>query len=268
MVSERTEDWPLVYLLLTTYKRTELALESIRLIKEHLFYPNLWYHIADDNSQETDDGTNRRHVDVLADAIGGNVSYHEMSTPPGEINLGGCVNAGIQIAFEHGAEMVFITCDDDAPLAPFDMRPYADLLQNYPEVGAARCAPLSEGLGLNVTSTRVSRLDGQEYLWGRVVRDWSMHSPWQTQAYLSTFDMILYHKRFFDAYGMFPENEHPGLTEVHYCAKYNDSPLGESGPQVWVSLGKGPGSQWFHIGKGQRAHAYLAATPNYRKDEE
>jgi hypothetical protein len=191
-----------------------------------------------------------------------------MSTPPGEINLGGCVNVGIQLAFEHGAEMVFITCDDDAPLAPFDMRPYADLLQNYPEVGAVRCAPLSEGLGLNVTSTRIPRLDGQEYLWGRVVRDWSMHSPWQTQAYLCTFDMILYHKRFFDAYGMFPENEHPGLTEVHYCAKYNDSPLGESGPQVWVSLGKGPGSQWFHIGKGQRAHAYLAATPNYRKDEE
>jgi hypothetical protein len=80
--------------------------------------------------------------------------------------------------------------------------------------------------------------------------------------------MILYHKRFFDAYGMFPENEHPGLTEVHYCAKYNDSPLGEDGPQIWVPLSKGPGSPWYHIGRGQRAHHYLAVSPNYRKDEE
>ena len=161
-----SEEWPLVYLLISSYKRTELALRSISLIKQNLYYPNLWWHICDDNSQLTDDRTNRRHVDVLAEAIGSNVSYHEMTTPEGQINLGGCVNVGIQLALERGAEMVFITCDDDAPIEPFDLRPHVDLLQNYPEAGAVRCAPLSEGLGLNVTSTRIPRLDDHEY------RDW------------------------------------------------------------------------------------------------
>jgi hypothetical protein len=262
-------EWPRVWLLFTTFKRTELALRSISLIKEHLQYPNLHWHVCDESSGETDDGTGRDHIEVLMTALGGNASYHIMPTPPGEFNLGGNVNQGTRLGLEQGVEQFFITCDDDAPLECWDMRPYVDLLDTHQEVGAVRTVHLSEGTGVLIKDTRSQRLDGQLFMWGRAIREWSLRNPYgQTQSYLNTFDMILYHRRFFDAYGFFPEHEHPGLTETHFCGQYNESPLGEDGPQVWVPLSKGPGSPWYHIGKGQRAHYYLAATPNYRKEEE
>jgi len=263
-------DWPLVYLLFVTYKRTEISLRMIELIKKNVLYPNLHWHICDDGSGEADDGTHRWHVGVLAEAIGGDVTWHEMNTPPGEFNLGGCTNVGIQIGIRAGAEQFLIVCDDDAPIEPWDMRPYADLMDTHPEVGAVRVVHLSEGMGILIKDTHSERLDGQLFMWGRAIRDWSFNNPFgQTQAYLNTYDMILYHKRFFDAYGWMPENEYPGLTEVHFCAQYNQSPLGEDGPQIWVPLSKGPGSPWWHIGKGQRANYYLDATKDiYRKEEE
>jgi len=262
------EQWPEVWLLFTTFKRTALALRSISLIREHLQYPNLHVHICDEDSGKTDDGTERDHLQVLIEAWGNSVSYHVTPTPAGAFNLGGNVNRAIRLGLERGVEQFFIACDDDAPLEDWDMRPCVDLLDTHPEIGAVRLACLSEGLGVLLRTTYSERLSGQQFVWGRVVRDWSLNNPWKKQSYLNTFDMILYHRRFFEAYGFFPEHEQPGWTEVHFCAQYNYSPLGENGPQVWVFLSAGPGSPWHHIGKGQRAHYYLAATPHYRKDEE
>lgn len=77
-------DWPKIWCILATYKRTETALETIDSLREYLIYPNIHFHIADDGSRETDDGTGRWHVGVLADRIAEfypEVTWHEMDTP-------------------------------------------------------------------------------------------------------------------------------------------------------------------------------------------
>jgi glycosyltransferase involved in cell wall biosynthesis len=248
-------DWPPVWLLIATFKRTEIAIKSIASIKKHLIYPNLHWHICDDGSRETDDDTNRWHVGVLAEAIGGDVTWNEMDTPHGKFNLGGATNGGLRVAMEAGCNIYLIICDDDALGEPWDIRPWVDLLDSYDNMGAFRCAHLSEGLGVMIDSYVAPRLD-KRFVVGRTVRDWSIKNPWKPQCYINIYDTIIYHRRFFNAYGMFPEHLHPGLTETGFCAQYSHSPLGENGPAVFIPLGNAPGSPWVHIGKGYGSHYY------------
>lgn len=253
MVERVIVNWPPVWLLFATYRRTDVSLQAIASIKKYLSYPNLHWHICDDNSGDTDDGTNRHHVSVLMGAIGGDVTSHEMDTLPGEFNLGGSTNRGIRTAQEHGCDIYLIVCDDDALIEPWDIRPHVDLLDSQEEVGAIRCAHLSEGMGVMVDSYMTDRI-GLWYSWGRIVRSWSLNNPWKSQCYLNIYDTILYHSRFLDAYGWFPENLHPGQTEVDFCAQYTHSELVEKGPAVFIPLGKGPGSPWRHL--AGHAHYY------------
>lgn len=250
-------DWPPVWVLIATYKRTEVSLRAIENNLKFLDYPNLHYHIADDGSGETDDGTHRWHVGVLAEAIGGDVTWHEMDTPEGQFNTGGNINRGIEIAQQNGCSIYLVICDDDMLVEPWDIRPHVDLLDTHPAVGALRCAHLSEGQGVLIQSFVTERVQ-KRYLWGRIIRDWSINNPWETQTYLAIFDTIIFHQRFFDAYGKMVEHQHPGITECELCKAYNYSPLGEDGPQVMLPLGPNPGSPWKHISK--RAHYYRALT--------
>lgn len=247
-------DWPKVWLMFATYKRTETSLYCIDTIKKNLIYPNLHWHICDDGSGETDDGTRRWHVGVLAEAIGGDVTWHEMDTPPGEFNLGGCMNQGIYAALEHDVDFYLIVCDDDALNEPWDLRPAVDLLDTNPQFGGLRAAHLAEGLGVLVWSHQSKRLH-RRYMWGRIVRDWTLNNTFGwIESYLYTFDTFLMHRRFFNAYGPIPDDLHPGETEVLMNLRYVRSDLGEDGPAVVVALGDAPGSPWAHV--GEKAHWY------------
>jgi len=90
-------DWPVVWLLFVTYKRTETAVRAIRSLCHHLIYPNLHWHICDDGSGEADDGSGRRHLDVLLNELDEDTTWHEMPRQHAhDFNVGGNINEGLR----------------------------------------------------------------------------------------------------------------------------------------------------------------------------
>lgn len=250
-------DWPQVWLLFATFKRTETALGTIASLEEYLRYPNLHYHICDDGSREADDGTDRKHIKVLMDAVttfSPQVTCHEMDTPPGKFNTGGNINRGIRIAWENGASIYMLVFDDWALLRELDIRSMVDILDCRPDVGFIRLSywvPGMSGVCVNYPSPRM----GGHYMWIRLIRDWTLRNPWATDTYMTSTQPYVAHVRFHEAYGYHPEHCNPGEAETGFCRQYVDSPHGENGPQVLFSIGPGvTHAPWGHM--VGRAHHY------------
>jgi hypothetical protein len=251
-------DWPCVWILFVTFRRTESAIRTLHSLQTYLHYPNLHLHICDDGSRITDDGTDRNHIEVLKESWYGSVSAHEMQTPWGEFNMGGNTNEGIRQAREAGIEHLFLVQDDTLLVDPLDLKPYVCILCEHPQVGMMRLNYLSGGLAGYFIGYQASKL-GCEVTFLRLIREWSLYNPWQTDTYLAAFQPSLVHTRFYDSYGLYPENYHPGLTECGMCAHYAQSELGEDGPQVLIPVHHWPmGVKWVHLQK--RAHAYKELT--------
>jgi len=253
------KEWPPVWLLFATFKRTTAALQTIDSLREHLFYPNLHWHICDDGSGKTDDGTDRWHVGVLTDYIAEfypEVTWHEMETPPGRFNTGGNINRGIQIAKENGSDIHMLNFDDWARFEPLDLCPMVDILDTHPQVGFVRLSywvPGLSGYSLRLDSPRTSGC----HIWFRLIRKWCLENPWERQAYLVSTQPYVAHTRFFDYYGYHPENCNPGEAEVGMGHLYNKVPH-ENGPQILFPIGPcSVHSGWGHI--APRANDYLAA---------
>jgi hypothetical protein len=223
-------DWPVVWLIFTTYKRTNIALQSIESLKRHLIYPNLHWHVCDDGSGKTDDGTNRQHVSVLTEAIGGDVTYHEMPREhPYDFDVGGNVNRGMFKAKENGCEIILMNFDDFALTADLDLCPMVDLLDSHPCSGLIRLSYWVHGYAGMCVERHLPHLN-QTYLWMRLIREWS------TDAYLFSMQPHIAHLRFFDTYGWYVEHSHPGITETEMCRQFNNGR--KDGPQIYFPLGR------------------------------
>ena len=251
-----------VWILFTAFRRTQVALRTIAALKEHLHYPNLHWHICDDGSRITDDGTERPHIQVLADAIGGDVTWHDMGTSWGEFNLGGNVNRGIRTAQEHRCSHYFIVEDDTVLLDDLELKPYVQILTQHPQTGFIRFIVLVPGMAGIVTGYRAGN---QVIPFLRLIREWCLKNPWRRDSYIHAFQPALVHQRYYDAYGYEPENLDPGKTEPAMCAQYNDSPLGEDGPQILWPLPFWPMQiRWRHLKK--RSEIYRSFTGGDSKD--
>jgi len=255
------KEWPKVWVVFATFRRTEAALRTIRSLRDYLVYPNLHVHIADDGSGKTDDGTDRWHVGVLAEAVAEfypEVTYHEMDTPPGQFNTGGNINHAIRAARANGVTQYILIFDDWGLLRELDLRPHVDVLDTYSQVGFIRLSYHVPGHGMLSCGFQCPRLENARYMYLRIIRDWSLNNPYgERDAYLVSTQPYLAHMRFHDAYGMHPENINPGLAEMGMSNQYANSPLGESGPQILfpigVEVGHAPWAHW--VG---RAHYYAA----------
>ena len=236
-------DWPPVWILFVTYKRTLVSLQAIKSLKQYLVYPNLHWHICDDGSGETDDGDGKWHAIVLADEIGGPVTWHEMERQgPYDFNVGGNINRGMGIAQQSGCQIVLTTLDDWALTRVLDLRPAVDMLDTYQETGFVRLSHWVQGLSATCVQYSLPRL-GCDYMWMRLIREWSLKNPWGSEFYLPSMQPYLAHLRFFDTYGWLKENCHPGITETSLCAQYNDYEGGETGSQILFPLGE----RFFHV---------------------
>ena len=233
--------WPKVWVLFATFKRTEAAIGTVQSLGKYLKYPNLHFHVCDDGSGETDDGTGRKHIDVIMDEFAKfypNVTGHEMGTPHGQFNTGGNINRGIQLAMESGSDIHMLVFDDWALLRDLDIKPHADLLDIQPDVGFIRLSYLVPGMaGVCLGHESSERLRHGGYMWLRLIRDWSTRNPWAVDNYLVSTQPYIAHVRFFDAYGGHPEHCKPGVAETNLGAQYLDSPLGEEGPQILHYIG-------------------------------
>jgi hypothetical protein len=252
-------DWPKVWLIFATYKRTLTALKTIESLRQHLVYPNLHFHVADDGSGETDDGTNRWHVGVLVDAIAQfypEVTYHEMDTPPGQFNTGGSVNKAIRAAQANGCQIHLLDFDDWALTRELDIRPMVDVLEREESVGFIRLSYRVPGMAGVCVRYDAPRLN-KGLMWLRLIRDWTLRNPWATDSYMVSTQPYIAHMRFFEAYGMHPEHCSPGDAETGLGGQYNESPLGENGPQILFPIGEiTVHAPWAHL--AARAHAYAA----------
>ena len=246
-------EWPPVWILFITYQRTESALRTIDALKRNLNYPALHWHICDD-------GSGGDHVDRLKDAIGGDVTAHVMArNGPHDFNVGGNINAGMEIARGAGVPITLMNLDDWEMLKPLDLRPMVDVLEAHEQIGLIRLSYYVSGNAGVSTIYQTPRLENEDYLWNRLIREWSMHNQWNRDTYLFSMQPYLSHIRFFDAYGMYPEHLHPGLTEVEMCRLYNDSPLGEDGPQILFPIGKRIVHAWYkHNAPRQQHYAEIA----------
>ena len=254
-----SEGWPKVWLIFATYRRTELALNTIRSLKEYLVYPNLHWHVADDGSGKTDDGTDRWHVGVLTEAIAEfypDVTWHEMDTPPDQYNTGGNINRAIRAMQDAGCDIYMLNFDDWALAYGLDIRSAVDVLDHEPSVGFVRLSYHVPGHGLLTVSYDAPRMN-TAYMWERIIREWSVSNPYgDRDHYLVSTQPYVAHMRFHDAYGWHPENISPGLAEIGLSNQYTHSPLGESGPQILWQIGPiTVHAPWKHM----KGHAHLYA---------
>ncbi len=196
-------DWPPVIVLLITYERTDVALTTIKGIKERVHYPNLGWHIADDAS-------NGNHVGRLLDAIG---PGYEVTVSNAEGHgVGRSMNLGMKKCLER-ADIWLHWEDDWVPNMTIELWPCVRLLQENAEIGMVRLGRLSEGLMGNV-------IHGGDRLWWRLDKSrdqwcWTGHAA-------------VRHRRFYDAYGGYIEDDTPGHVEMVYQDKFNRT----KGPDV------------------------------------
>lgn len=231
--------WPKVWLIFATYKRTLTCLKTLDSLHEHLIYPNLHWHVADDGSGETDDGTHRDHVQVCMDHIRQwypGVTGHSMNTPPGSFNTGGNINEGIRLARENGVPVHMLNFDDWALINDLDLCPLADIVDSNPNVGMIRLSYLVPGLGAHSVRYDGPKT-GRRWIFWRLIRDWTLHNPWYSDRYMVSTQPYIAHYRFFEAYGMHPEHVSPGEAELKLGDQYIQSPLGEDGPQILFPVG-------------------------------
>lgn len=235
-------DWPPVWALIQTYKRTAATVKTARSLVEHLKYPNLHYHICDDGSGEADDGSGRRHVEAVVEVFQGEaaITWHEMDRPEGDFaqacNCGGSINRGIRLAQENGALVHLMNFDDWALVEDLDIRPLADILYANENLGFVRLSYAVQGNAGIYWHYAAPRLNGR-YTGVRLIRDWARLNPWWKDDYLVSTMPYIAHLRFFQAYGFHPERCSPGQAEHNLNKQYVDSPLSESGPHVINPVG-------------------------------
>lgn len=190
-------DYPPIYVLLTTYYRTETALKTIEGIKQNLRYPNLGFLIADD-------GTPGDHVSRLVDMVGPNYSLYVHDSARKGVGHG--MNWGLQKTWEIGGVLTLMLEDDWLLREPFDITPHVNLLMNHEKYGMVRLGYMSAGPLAEVVSVE-GRL-WLEFLPSMFTYNYAGHAS-------------LRHKRLHDSVGMFSEGLAPGANELDFCAKYN-----------------------------------------------
>ena len=224
-------EFPPVIVLLITFERTEVALTTIRGIKERIRYPNLGWHIADD-------GSNGNHIKTLANEIG--PEYEISTSNTGGHSVGKSMNEGVARCLER-ADIWLHWEDDWYPNMEIDLLPCVELLQQNEEIGMIRLGRLS-------TDLHGKTIVGGDRLWWQLDKDKQLWT-WVGHA-------AVRHRRFHDAYGIYPEGLTPGKTEL--------------GMQSNVMYKKGPEIVWpawlrydicDHIGDG---YSFKEAMENRR----
>ena len=210
-----------VAVLLTTYNRTELALRTIRGILDYFQYPDWFFLMGDDGSE---DG----HLSRLVDACG---EHFLDAYNSGHRGVGHNSNWGLRRAKELGAEIVLLLEDDWELRAPFDAIPHVNLLTNHSDIGMIRLGYLSYGPRGEII-TREGKL-------------WLKFRPYPEYQFTYAGHAHLLHSRFHDTIGYFSEGLAPGANELDFCGKVNRHP---DAPAIVWCLDYGTWGPFAHIG--------------------
>ncbi len=216
-------DLPKFSIILTTYQRTDVALQTIAAIKKYLEYDlePIWL--------VSDDGSPPEHTQAIREAIGPDATLDMFNANRRGVGVG--MNWGLRRSWELGAEYHMILEDDWELLAPLDLATYVNLLRDEEAFGMIRMGYLSYGL--------------QGTLVPRNKKMWWIFNQYPIYQYTYSGHASLRHKRFHDKYGMFAEGLAPGLTELDMCAKVNKR---LDGPRIVWQSAWGNQGPFVHIG--------------------
>ena len=136
--------------------------------------------------------------------------------------VGASLNAGVFQAREEDALLLYLV-DDWELLQPLDLTPWAKLLMEDESIGMVRLGPphpwLTGQIIHHPDCDWYIKLDRHHFVYG--------HRP------------ALYHRRFFDAYGLFKE----GVSAYECERLYNENFCQQSGPDIVLALSH----PWRHI---------------------
>lgn len=212
-----------IVIILQTYKRTDVALQTIAAALRYLRYPDLRWYIADD-------GSPREHFEAVVDAVGKDLLWSCHSHRRG---YGANANAAWEAADQIGA-LTFWLEDDWELRQPLDLYTYACLLMETHEIGMVRLGVLN--------------LDIRGRTWahgGRVY--WKLDQmPHIEGTPVFTGHPSLRHKRYRYAYGPYPVGLTPGETELAYAYQFRIG--SHSGPGIVWPADYPPMGLFGHIG--------------------
>lgn len=187
---------PIICILLTTYKRTEVALSTIRGLKQNMLWGNIMWWVSDDGSPSG-------HVKQLIEEIGH--SYRIETYNSNRKGVGHGMNYSLDKIFEI-TPLVLVMEDDWYLHQPMDMTPYVRTLMNHEEYGMIRFGYLSTNI-LMKTQAAENKL-------------YYTLEP-NEETYRFTGHPSLRHKRFHEKYGWYREGLAPGETELSMCHNVN-----------------------------------------------
>ena len=221
------DNLPTLAITLVTCERTELALRTIRGIRENLVYPNekiKWF--------VGDDGSGKAHSMALIGEIAklGMIlaDYHNEKFVPGTYFAGKTWNRAMGMAHQESDYVLWI--EDDWELRhPLFIEPYVQLLSEREDIGMVRLGHLAVGSKVEIVGH-----NGIHYL--NYIRG--------TQ-YAYSGNPYIRHARFTKALGTFAEDKNPGDIELDYDARFQAN---LEAPAIWRPADI-PGWGWFgHIG--------------------
>lgn len=216
-------EWPLLSMLVITYNRRDVLHGTLTRLRRHLAYSGkIQYIVADDGS---DDGTQQMIADEFPDA-------HLVQSL--RLGLGGNTNAGLRASFEL-SPFVGSTQDDMWLHTTLDLDKHVQKLQDDAMAGFIRLWGVA---GHNYEA----RLDQQYW---RI----SWRSP---ELYIPSDRPHLVHRRFHDAYGVYPTGRKTGDTEEAFMHQCRAAALTSGGPDVLIPLGLDTERNFSHEGEGIR----------------
>lgn len=224
----RVTDYPLVICLVITYRRLELARAEIRSIKEHLDYPHIGWHIADD-------GSGMDYIKALCKEIGKDYEITYTDASRGGVGLN--MNMGMEAALSRSDYWLHLE-DDWVLRQTLDLKPCVELLQGYNDIGMVRLGRLTPGL----TGVTVS---GANRLWWWLKRG--------SDTYVFSGNAALRHRRFWEAYGDYPTGLTPGRTELAMCDRFART----DGPAIVWPAWLNTDEAFHHIGDSQSFKYYM-----------
>lgn len=215
--------WPPLAILIVTYNRRDVLLETLRRLHEHLDYAGPHHLIiADDGS---DDGTLEA------------VDHHYPAAMPvvsQRVGMGANTNAGLRAAFAW-SDYVLQLQDDMHVLHHFDLHPHVAKLRDDSTAGFVRLWGVG---GHRYTAT----LDQAHW---RI--DWACE-----ELYIPSDRPQLKHWRFHNHFGFYPEGLRTDQTEDAFCHQCKDRAT-PGAPAVLIPHGVDVERNFEHVGWHDRA---------------
>lgn len=213
-------DWPPLAILVITYNRKEILDETLKHLKDHVYYTGeRKYIVADDGS---DDGTQQMLMETHPDVL---------LVESNRAGLGANENAGLRQAMAY-APIIMQLQDDLHALATIDLHPHVERLMTDETSGYIRLW----GVG------------GHRYtgnLEGNYWRVW-----WNSDdLYIPSDRPHIKHRRFHEFFGFYPEGLRAAETEDAWCHQCKDR-AGQGGKKLDVLVPQNALTEvtWEHVG--------------------